>query len=308
MNRIVALIVVVIVLLLVGSSTLFTVDQRKYAVIVAGGQVAQVIDTPGLHIKAPPPLQSVVLLDRRIQSVDNPDGDRFSTSDNKVVLADVLVKWRIVDPRAFMAAFGTDLSVGPEKVASQVRDGLTAVVAQHTLSELISTQRDATLIAARTKAAEVLGPRGVELVDVRFERLDLLSEESDAVYHRMTAAVQAQAAQIRTAGIAEAEKIRTDADSQRAAIEADAQAQAQQLKGEGDAQASTIYADAYGRDTQFYAFYRSLEAYRASFANPHDVIVVDPSNAFFRFMRDPAGNLGVPAAAVPGTATPRAKH
>ncbi|HTJ91931.1 MAG TPA: protease modulator HflC [Pararobbsia sp.] len=308
MNRIVALIVVVIVLLLVGSSTLYTVDQRKYAVIVAGGQVAQVIDTPGLHVKAPPPLQSVVLLDRRIQTVDNPDGDRFQTSDNQVVLADVLVKWRIVDPRAFMSAFGTDLSVGPEKVAAQVRDGLTGVVAQHTLNELISTQRDATLDAARAKAAQALSAQGVELVDVRFERLDLLAEESGAVYHRMTAAVEANAQQIRTAGIAAAEKIRTDADSQRAAIDADAQSQAQTLKGEGDTQASSIYADAYGRDAQFYAFYRSLEAYRASFANPHDVIVVDPSNAFFRFMRDPAGNLGVPASVAPGSAAPRAKH
>lgn len=308
MNRIVALIVALIVLLLLGSSTLYTVDQRKYAVVVSGAQVVQVVDTPGLHIKAPPPFQSVVLLDRRIQSVDNPDGDRFSTSDNKVVLADVLVKWRIVDPRAFMTAFGTDLSVGPEKVAAQIRDGLTGVVAQHTLNEIISTQRDATLEAARAKASEVLGPQGVELVDVRFERLDLLAEESTAVYHRMTAAVQNQAQQIRTAGMAEAEKIRTDADLQRTAIEADAQSQVQMLKSEGDSQASSIYADAYGRDVQFYSFYRSLEAYRASFGNPHDVIVVDTSNAFFRFMRDPASSLGAPSSAAPVGVTPRAKH
>lgn len=301
MNRIVALIVALIVLLLVGSSTLYTVDQRKFAVIVSGGQVAQVIDTPGLHVKAPPPLQSVVLLDRRIQTVDNPDGDRFSTSDNKVVLADVLVKWRIVDPRAFMTAFGTDLSVGPEKVAAQVRDGLNAAIAQRTLADVIAPQRDATLDAARAKAAAVLGPQGVELVDVRFERLDLLAEESANVYRAMTAVVQAQAQQIRSSGIAQAEKIRTDAESQRDAITADGQSQAQTLKGEGDAQASSIYADAYGRDTQFYAFFRSLEAYRASFANPHDVIVVDPSNAFFRFMRDPASALG--AASGPGAPT-----
>ena len=251
MNRIVALIVALIVLLLVGSSTLYTVDQRKFAVIVAGGQVAQVVETPGLHVKAPPPLQSVVLLDRRVQTVDNPDGDRFSTSDNKVVLADVLVKWRIVDPRAFMSAFGTDLSVGPEKVAAQVHDGLNAAIAQRTLADLISTQRDATLEAARAKAGEVLGPQGVELVDVRFERLDLLAEESGDVYRRMTAFVQAQAQQTRDRGVAEAEKIRTDADGQRTAILADGQSQAQTLKGDGDAQAASIYADAYGRDAKF---------------------------------------------------------
>ena len=308
MNRFVALIIALIIVLLVGSSTLFTVDQRKYAVIVSGGQVSQIVDTPGLHVKAPPPLQSVVLLDRRIQSVDNPDGDRFSSSDNNVVLADVLVKWRIVDPRAFMSTFGTDLSVGPERVAAQVRDGLSAMIAQHTLAELVSDQRDAILDSARAKAASALAPQGVELVDVRFERLDLLAEESGNVYRRMTASVQAQAQQIRQAGMGEAEKMRTDAEAQRDAITVDGQSQAQTLKSEGDTQASSIYADAYGRDTQFYAFYRSLEAYRASFANPHDVIVVDPSSAFFRFMRDPAGALGSPAPAATGVTTPRAKH
>ncbi|RKP54608.1 protease modulator HflC [Pararobbsia silviterrae] len=308
MNRIVALIVALIVLLLVGSSTLYTVDQRKYAVIVAGGQVVQVVDTPGLHLKAPPPFQSVVLLDRRVQSVDNPDGDRFATSDNKVVLADVLVKWRIADPRAFMSAFGTDLSVGPEKVATQVREGLNAVVAQHTLGDLIADQRDATLDAARAKAAATLGPQGVELVDVRFERLDLLAEESGDVYRKMSASVQARAQQIRAEGLAQAETIRTEAEDQRTAILADGQAQAQTIKGKGDDEAGTLYADAYGRDPKFYAFYRSLEAYRASFANPRDVIVVDPSSAFFRFMRDPAAALGAAGDAAPSVVTTRAKH
>jgi membrane protease subunit HflC len=299
MNRIVALIVALIVLLLVGSSTLFTVDQRKFAVIVSGGQVAQVIDQPGLHVKAPPPFQTVVLLDRRVQTTDNPDGDRFTTADKKVVLADVLIKWRIVDPRQFMAAFGTDLSVGPERIAEKVRAALAAGIEQHPMSALVDAQRNPTLDAARTNAAGALNASGVELVDIRFERLDLLADESDAAYRRMEAASRQQAQQIRGAGLAEAEQLHADADRQRDNIVSDAFRQAQSLKGEGDAQAASIYADAYGRDPQFYSFYRSLEAYRASFANPRDVIVVDPSSAFFRFMRDPAGALAAPADAAP---------
>jgi modulator of FtsH protease HflC len=299
MNRIVALIVALIVLLLVGSSTLFTVDQRKFAVIVSGGQVAQVIDQPGLHVKAPPPFQSVVLLDRRVQTADNPDGDRFTTADKKILLADVLIKWRIVDPRQFMAAFGTDLSVGPERIAEKVRAALASGIEQHPLSDLVDTQRNPTLDAARTTAAAALTTSGVELVDIRFERLDLLADESDAAYRRMEAASRQQAQEIRGAGLAQAEQLHADADRQRDNIVADAFRQAQTLKGEGDAQAASIYADAYGRDPQFYSFYRSLEAYRASFANPRDVIVVDPSSAFFRFMRDPAGALAAPADAAP---------
>ncbi|CAB3798708.1 protease modulator HflC [Pararobbsia alpina] len=299
MNRIVALIVALIVLLLVGSSTLFTVDQRKFAVIVSGGQVAQVIDQPGLHVKAPPPFQSVVLLDRRVQTVDNPDGDRFTTADKKTLLADVIVKWRIVEPRLFMTAFGTDLSVGPERIAEKVRAALAAGIGQQPMSGLVDAQRNPTLDNARVSAAAVLAASGVELVDVRFERLDLLAEESDATYHRMETASHQLAQQIRGGGLAAAEQVHADADRQRDNIVSDAFRQAQTLRGEGDAQAASIYAEAYGRDPQFYSFYRSLEAYRASFANPRDVIVVDPSNAFFRFMRDPAGALAAPADAEP---------
>jgi modulator of FtsH protease HflC len=299
MNRLVALIVALIVLLLVGSSTLFTVDQRKFAVIVSGTQVAQVIEQPGLHVKAPPPFQTVVLLDRRVQTADNPDGDRFTTADKKILLADVLIKWRIVGPRQFMTTFGTDLSVGPERIAEKVRAALAAGIEQHPLVDVVGAQREPILDAARTSAAATLGTAGVELVDVRLERLDLLADESDATYQRMEAASRQQAQQIRAAGLAEAEQLHADADHQRDDIAADAMRQAQTLKGDGDAQASSIYADAYGRDPQFYAFYRSLEAYRASFANARDVIVVDPSNAFFRFMRDPAGALAAPADATP---------
>ncbi|MEJ0004293.1 MAG: protease modulator HflC [Pararobbsia sp.] len=299
MNRIVALIVALIIVVLVGSSTLFTVDQRKFAVVLSGSQVVQVIEQPGLHVKAPSPFQSVVLLDRRVQTADNPDGDRFTTADKKVVLADVLIKWRIVDPRQFMATFGADLSAGPERIAEKVRAALASGVEQRPLSGLVDAQRGAVLDAARANAAAALAGSGVDLVDVGFARLDLLADESDATYQRMEAASRLQAQQIRAAGLADAEQIHAAADTQRDVIVADASREAQTFKGDGDAQAASIYAAAYGRDPQFYAFYRSLEAYRASFANPRDVIVVDPSSAFFRFMRDPAGALAAPADSVP---------
>ena len=285
MNRIGLFAVSAILALMVAASTLFIVDQRQVAVVYALGEIKEVITEPGLKIKLPPPFQNVVFLDKRIQTLDSPETRPLFTAEKKSLVVDWLVKWRISDSRQFIRNNGSDIRNLEARLSPVVQAAFNEAVTTRTVSGVLATEREKVMQDVRTRLTEEAKSFGIEIVDVRIKRVDFVADITDAVYRRMQSERQKVANELRSTGSAEAETIRADADRQRAVIVAEAFRDAQKIKGEGDAKASAIYADAFGRDPQFAQFYRSLEAYRASFRNKSDVMVLDPSSDFFRAMR-----------------------
>jgi modulator of FtsH protease HflC len=295
MSRIGFFVVTVVLALMVAASTLFVVDQRQIAVVYALGEIKEVIGEPGLKVKLPPPFQNVVFLDRRIQTLDSPETAAIFTAEKKSLVVDWLVKWRIVDSRQFIRTVGTDFRLLETRLSPVVQAAFNEEVTKRNVSDLLAKERDKVMTDVRTRILDEAKAFGIEIVDVRIKRVDFVAAISDAVYRRMQSERQQVANELRSTGAADAEKIRADADRQRSVIVAEAYRDAQKIKGEGDAKASALYADAFGRDPQFAQFYRSLEAYRASFRNKSDIMVLDPSSDFFRTMR--SGASDAPAAA-----------
>ncbi|WP_424191790.1 protease modulator HflC [Ampullimonas aquatilis] len=297
MNKTFSFILAAVVAIIVFASTVFVVDQREYAIVFALGEIKHVIAEPGLHFKLPPPFQNVVKLEKRILTIDTPDADRFITSEKKNVLIDSFVKWRIVDPRQYYISFNTDERRAQDRLHQLVKSALNEEITKRTVREVVSGERDKVMTAIREKVSDDAKSIGVEIVDVRLKRVDLLAEISESVYRRMEAERKRVANELRSTGAADSEKIRADADKQREVILAEAYRDAQNIKGEGDAKASAIYAQSFSQDPSFYAFYRSLEAYRASFKSKTDMLVIDSNTDFFRFLK---GTGGVGAAAKAG--------
>ncbi|MFK0375513.1 protease modulator HflC [Pandoraea sp. NPDC090278] len=289
MNRIGTVIVALIVLLIVLASTMFVVDQRRFAVVFSLGEIKDVYNQPGLKFKLPPPLQTVLYLDKRIMTIDNPEPERFITAEKKNLIVDSYVKWRIIDPRKFYVSFKGDNRLAQDRLTQQIRSALQEAFTKRTVTEVVSTQRDQVMQWVKQKVGDEAAQVGIEIVDVRMRRVDLAAGISDSVYSRMAAERKRVANELRSTGAAEAEQIRADADRQRDVVVAEAYAKAQQVKGEGDAVAAGIYAQAFGRDPQFAQFYQSLEAYKATFRDKKDVIIADPNSDFFRFMRGSGG-------------------
>jgi membrane protease subunit HflC len=285
MNRLIAGAIAFIALVYILSSSIFVVDQRKFAVVFSFGQIVRVIEKPGLQIKYPSPFESVRFFDRRILTIDNPEAERFITAEKKNLLVDSYVKWRIVDPRKFFISFKGDERLAQDRLTQLVRSALNEEFTKRTVRELISDQREQVMQGIRKKVADDASDIGVEIVDVRLKRVDLLAEISDSVYRRMEAERKRVANELRSTGAAESDKIRANAERQRDTILAEAYRDAQKIKGAGDAKATALYAEAFGRDPQFAQFYQSLEAYRNSFKDKRDVMVVEPSSEFFKFMR-----------------------
>jgi len=276
---------VIITVLVVLAMSIFTVDQRQFAVVFQLGEVKQVISEPGMSFKIPM-IQNVRFFDKRIITLDNNEPERFITSEKKNVLVDSFIKWRIVDPKLYYISVGGDESRAKTRLNQTVNAGLREEFGRRTVNDVISGERDKIMEDMRVKADTDARKIGVQIVDVRLKRVELPSEVSEAVYRRMEAERKRVANELRSEGSAEAEKIRADADRQREVIIADAYRDAQKIKGEGDAKATAIYGQAFGQNAEFYAFYRSLEAYRGSFKNKSDVIVVEPSSDFFRYMKN----------------------
>jgi membrane protease subunit HflC len=296
MNRIAIIGALVLAGLMLAFSTLFVVDQRKVAVIYALGEIKEVITEPGLKWKLPPPFQTVVFLDKRIQTLDSPETRPIFTAEKKSLVIDWLVKWRITDPRQFIRNNGVDLRQLENRLSPVVQAAFNEEVTRRDVKGVLATEREKVMNDVRTRLADEAKGFGIEVVDVRIKRVDFVADITDSVYRRMESERKQVANELRSQGAAEGEKIRADADRQREVIIAEAYRDAQKIKGEGDAKASALYADAFGRDPQFAQFYRSLEAYRASFRSRTDVMVVDPSSDFFRAMRG-AGSTQVPAPA-----------
>ena len=276
--------IALIALAYVLSSSIFIVDQRKFAVVFSFGQIVRVIEKPGLQVKYPAPYENVRFFDRRILTIDNPEAERFITAEKKNLLVDSYVKWRIVDPRKFFISFKGDERLAEDRLTQLVRSALNEEFTKRTVRELISDQREQVMQGIRKKVADDASDIGVEIVDVRLKRVDLLAEISDSVYRRMEAERKRVANELRSTGAAESDKIRANAERQRDTILAEAYRDAQKIKGAGDARATALYAEAFGRDAQFAQFYQSLEAYRSSFKDKKDIVVVEPNGEFFKFL------------------------
>ena len=294
MNRIIMTVGALLLALMLLASTLFVVDQRQVAVVYALGEIKEVIQEPGLKWKLPPPFQNVVFLDRRIQTMDSPETRPIFTAEKKSLVIDWLVKWRITDPKQFIRNNGSDMRSLETRLSPIVHAAFNEEVTKRTVGEVLSSGRDKVMQDVRGRLGDEAKSFGIEILDVRIKRVDFVANISDSIYSRMASERKQVANQLRATGGAEGEKIRADADRQREVIVAEAYRDAQKVKGEGDAKASAIFADAFGRDAQFAKFYRSLEAYRASFRTKSDVMVVDPSSEFFQSMR--SGGPGAAAA------------
>ncbi|HET9112589.1 MAG TPA: protease modulator HflC [Burkholderiales bacterium] len=286
MKNVNTIVIVILGLLLLASMTLFTVDQRQDAMVFQLGQVVAIHNKPGLYFKFPI-IQSVRYFDTRIMTLNPADPDRFITAEKQNVLVDYFAKWRIVDARRYFVSVGGDETRAQTRLQQTINDGLRSELGKRDIHDVVTGERDDILARLRSKADTDARKIGIEVIDVRIKHVDLPQEVSDAVYKRMAADRKRVASELRSTGAAEGEQIRADADRQRQIIIADAYRDAQQIKGEGDAQASTIYASAYSQNPEFYAFYRSLAAYRESFNHKTDVLVLEPDTDFFKYMKSP---------------------
>jgi modulator of FtsH protease HflC len=281
-----SLLIGLVVLLVVLSGSMFTVDQRQNAMVFQLGEVVSVKKAPGLYFKMPL-VQNVRYFDTRILTLDAADPERFITSEKKNVLVDSFIKWRVIDSKQFYVSVGGDEMRAQIRLNQTVNDGLRAEFGKRTVNEVVSGRREEIMSIIRAKADQDARKIGVQVVDVRIKRVDLPETVSENVYRRMEAERKQVANELRSTGAAEAEKIKADADKQKDVIVAEAYRDAQRVKGEGDAKASAVYAGAYGKNAEFYAFYRSMQAYRESFKSKSDVMVLDPSADFFKYMKNP---------------------
>jgi membrane protease subunit HflC len=287
MSRLVSILIAAVVAVMLLSSTMFVVDQHRFAVVYALGELREVVTEPGLHFKLPPPFQTVVPLDRGLQTLDTGDNDRFLTLEKKDLVVDAFVKWKVVEPRQYMVAIGPNVERGGDRLAQVVHSALSAEVAKRKVRDVISDQRDQLTEAVRTRVTQEARQLGVEVADVRVKRVGFPDQVNAAVYERMKAERVRVANELRATGVAEGEEIRADAERQRSVLLAEALRDAETVKGEGDAKASQIYAQSFGKNPEFYRFYRSLEAYRATFKGRNDVLVLDSNSEFFKYMKGP---------------------
>ena len=275
-----------IIVALALAMSLYTVDQRKAAIKFQLGEVIAIQTDPGLYFLVPV-LQNVRMYDTRIQTLDSRDAERFLTSENKNVLVDSFVKWKVIDVRQYYVSVRGDPVTAEARISQTVNDALRAEFAKRTVHEVVSGQRDSIMSTVADKVDKDVKGIGVEVVDVRLKRVDLVTEISSDVYRRMESERKRVANELRATGQAEGEKIKAEADKQRQVIVAEAYRDAQRVKGEGDAAASKIYAEAYGKNPEFYSFYRSLDAYRQTLRSKSDVMVLDPSSDFFKYLKNP---------------------
>jgi membrane protease subunit HflC len=283
-NRLGVIMVGGLLALIVGALSLFVVDQRQNAIVFRLGEVIAIKSAPGLYFKIPL-LDNVRFFDMRILTIDTAEPERFLTSEKKNVLVDLFVKWRITDVRQYFVSVGGNEGLAQTRLLQTINDGLRAEFGNRTVHEVVSGERDKIMDLMREKANDDARNIGVEVIDVRLKRVDLPQEVSVDVYRRMEAERKRVANELRSTGAAESERIRAEADKQREVIVAQAYRDAQRIKGEGDAKATAIYARAYESSAEFYAFYRSLEAYRASFRDRSDVLVLEPNSEFFKYLR-----------------------
>ena len=281
------LLITIVIVAIVVRMSVFTVDEREHAIKLEFSEIVNADYKPGLHFKWP-------IIDRierypdRILNYEHPD-EKFLTGEKKNLIVDYFVTWRIQDPAQYYRSVRGDETAAIERMSAIVKEGIKAAISQRTVQEVVSADRselmEGMLMQARDRAKEL----GIEVVDVRVKRIDLSEEVSDSVYQRMQQERKRVAAQLRAEGDEEYERIRADADRQRTVILAEAYRDAERVRGAGDARAAEIYAKAYSADRDFYAFYRSMQAYRDSIGGDQDVLVLKPDSDFFQFLQKRLG-------------------
>jgi modulator of FtsH protease HflC len=292
-NRVGLIVSSLLVLLALLSSTLFVVDQRQFGVVYALGQIKEVVLEPGLNFKLPPPFQNVSYIDRRLLTLDSTDSEPMLTAEKQRVVIDWYVRWRIINPSEYIRNVGLDEKAGANQLNRVVRNAFQEEINRRTVKDLLSLKREQLMADVKKEVLSVVRgskPWGIDVIDVRITRVDYVEAITESVYRRMEAERKRVANELRSTGAAEGEKIRADADRQREVTIANAYRDAQKIKGEGDAEAARTYAESFGRDAQFAQFYRSLDAYKASFSRKSDVLVLDPSSDFFKAMRGSGGS------------------
>jgi membrane protease subunit HflC len=273
---------VVLLAILVGSSV-FTVREDQYAVLFRLGEIQRSDFEPGLHFKLPL-VNNIVKFDRRILNLSSRQ-ERFLTSEKKDVLVEAVVKWRIADVRDFYTATRGDELRAQQTLGQIVKDRMRDEFNKRTLRQVVADQRDEMMANLRTAASSAAESLGIEVVDVRIKRIDLPEQVTEAVFARMRSERAQVANKLRSSGAQQGEQRRAEADRKVQVLLAEAEREAQQLRGEGDARAAEIYAQAYSKDAEFYAFHRSLEAYRQSFKQQGNVLVLDPESEFFEYFQ-----------------------
>ncbi|SFE20504.1 protease modulator HflC [Nitrosomonas sp. Nm166] len=277
---------IIIAIFFLGSSAIYIVDERQQAILFQLGEVIDVKTSPGLYFKIPL-AQNVRYFEKRILTMMTEEPERFITSEKKNVLVDLFVKWRIVDVKQYYISVRGDESLAQTRLAQTINASLRDEFGNRTVHDVVSGERDVIMEIMRQKADADARSIGVEVVDVRLKRVDLPQEVSESVYRRMEAERKRVANELRSTGAAESEKIRADADRQREVILAEAYREAQKTMGDGDSQAAATYAVAFQKDPEFYAFWRSMDAYKQSFKNKADMMVLEPTSDFFKYLKDP---------------------
>jgi len=285
--------ILVVLLVLVGlgaGACLFTVKETEVAIRLELGKLERADFKPGLHFRVPF-YHSVRHFDSRIHTLDRPAGT-FLTSEKKNLIVDYFAKWRIQDAGRFFTAAAGDPNQADALLDQIINKGLRDQFSKRTIQQAISGQRDDIMKDVTSVANQSAAEIGLEVVDVRVKRIDLSSDVSSSVYDRMRAERQRVAADLRARGAEAKERIQADADREATILKAEAERDAQKLRGEGDAKAAEIFAAAFGKNPEFYSFYRSLNAYRMSMQNDGDVMVISPDSEFFRYFKDPSGKSG----------------
>lgn len=264
------------------SLSVFTVNERDRAIKLQLGQVVQSEYDPGLHWKIPL-VQNVHKFPRRILTIqDRPE--RVFTAEKKALQVDFFVKWRIVEPVKFYTSTGGSLQLADGRLSEIIKNAVVTEFGKRTVAEAISVERVDLMRDMLVNAAGTAEDLGVELVDFRVKQVELMEDVRQAVYAQMSAERQRVATELRAEGRADADRIEAEADRERTVILADARRDSEKLRGDGDARAAEIYAEAFNQDPEFYAFYRSINAYKQSMGNAGDLLVLDPSNEFFRYL------------------------
>ncbi len=281
-GKIISLILIVAILV-VGSMSFFTVVERQKAILFKFGEAISSDFAPGLHWKIPF-VNNVRKFDARVQTMDAKP-ERYLTSEKKNLIVDSFVKWKIDNVSKFYTATGGDTETANIRLSQIIKDGLRGEFGKRAIRDVVSGERNQIMDILTTEANKQAREFGIDIIDVRIKRIDLDKQISESVYRRMEAERQRVAKELRAQGEQEAETIRAKADRERTVILAEAFRKAEQIRGEGDREAANIYAGAYSQDKEFYAFYRSLNAYRNSFANKDDILVLQPKSEFFQYFK-----------------------
>ncbi|HSF78976.1 MAG TPA: protease modulator HflC [Steroidobacteraceae bacterium] len=284
-NRILALLIAAVAVFVVASNSLFKVNETELAIKFRFGEIVRSDYEPGLHVMVPF-VNNVRSFDRRVLTRNYPS-EQFLTSEGKILNVDFYVKWRINDVAQYYQSTNGDEEMAARRLAEIVKDGLKGVIARRTIQQVVAAQRAEFIGDILDVAGESVRQLGITLVDVRVKKIDLPDDVLDSVFNRMRQDFARQAAQLRAEGDELAQTVRAAADRERTELLAEATREAEKIRGEGDATAAAIYAGVYQRNPEFYAFHRSLQAYRKALGKPDDIMVIAPDSDFFRYMNKP---------------------